>query len=183
MRGRAPRPSGGTELGGDLPREKPPQGLALLDGGAPRERAGPLRRGSAPPPLEVAAEGRVDLREDRAPLGRREDVEEGDPDEERVVAALRARRRGEPAGELPAAGGGDPVEEPRGAAAGPQRPEEDPAVPAEPGEGGIDLREAGAPGFIELEVDRARELVSCPRLGVEEAEEDVGKGHAETISR
>ena len=98
------------------------------------------------------------------------------------MAAGLGRRRGEPACELPPAGRRQPIEEPRGAAAGAQGPEKDPPVPAKPGQGGVDLGDARAPCRSELHLHRPREVVSGARLGMEETEEDVGERHGETIS-
>jgi hypothetical protein len=169
-------------LGRDLSREEAPQRLALLESGAPREAARALPRGPGPPALHLGGDRGVDPGDDPAPLGGGKRVDEGEADEERVVAALRRGRRGEPPGELPPAGGRHPIEESRGSAAGPEGPEKDPAVPPEPGEGRVDLGDAGAPGGAELDLHRPREVVSGARLGVEKTEEDVGEGHARTIS-
>ena len=98
------------------------------------------------------------------------------------MAAGLGWRSGQPPGELPPAGRRQPIEEPRGAAAGPEGAEKDPPVPAKSGQGGVDLGDARAPRRSQFLLHRPREVVSGARLGMEEAEEDVGQRHEETIS-
>jgi hypothetical protein len=134
--------------------------------------------------LHLGGDRGDDARDDPASFGGGKGVEEGEADEEGVVPARRRLRRDvrEPPDELPAAGGRDPVEQTRGASAGPEGLQEDPAVPPEPGESRVDLGDAGAPRGADLVLHRLREVVAGPRLGVEESEQDMGERHRETIS-
>jgi hypothetical protein len=170
------------DLGRELAGEKSPQGFTLLESGAPSQAPRASRRGSGLPLRHLGGDRGVDAGQYPGALRGRESVEQGETDEQRVAPAIGRSRRREPPGELPSAGGRHPVEEATGAAAGPEGPEEDPAVPPEAGERRVDLGDSRGPGRAELVLHRPREVISRPRLGVEEAEEDMGQGHRGTIS-
>ena len=129
-----------------------------------------------------AGEGALGGEQGPPPLGQGEGVEEGDPGKLLVVAPGRGGRLLQPPPELPAAGGRHPVEVAAGAPAGAEDPEQDPTLPPHPGEGGVDLGEAGAPRGVDFVLQRAREVVPGARRFAEQAEEHVGERHAGTIS-
>ena len=68
------------------------------------------------------------------------------------------------------------------AAARPEDPQDHVTLPSKPGEGGVDLGDLRLPDRLDLLLDDPREVVTRPRLAVEETEKDVGKGHTKTIS-
>jgi hypothetical protein len=109
-------------------------------------------------------------------------VEERDPGESVVPAAGLREGLQEPAPELSATGGGHAIEIPVRASAGPEDPQDHVTLPSKPGEGGVDLGDFRLPDRFHLLLDHAREVVSGPRLTVEETEKDVRKGHTKTIS-
>ena len=178
----APGASGGWSLRLSVAREESAKGVALLGRGAPHEAARTFRQGGRLPALDRGGERRVDIGEGTAAFGGRQDVEESDPGEKGVMAARGRRRRRYPSGELPAAGRRHPVKKSRGPPPRSEGPEKDPAVPPEPGQGGVDLRDAGAPRRRELRLERPGEVVARARLRVKQSEEHVRERHAITIS-
>jgi hypothetical protein len=119
--------------------------------------------------------------ERRASLRRLQGVEEGDPDQDLVLAAGRGRH-GELPAKLPPPGRRDPVEVAAGSAARPEHLHVDPTRPPQPGQGGVDLRQLRSPDVIQVLTHRAFEVVTGARLLREKPEKDVRKRHAKTIS-
>jgi hypothetical protein len=163
--------------------EKPPQSLEPLDGGLAGERPVTVGRGELIETADLRAEGGLRGRHRPSPAGGGGQApEEREADEERVVAPGSRGGFAEPPGELPPAGRRHAIEVAAGSPAGAQHPEEHPPPAAEARELGVDLGEAGAPDRIEVGAEHALELVPGLRSVVEEAEEDMGERHAETIS-
>jgi hypothetical protein len=159
-----------------------PDAFELLDGALPGHAAEPGGRRFGGQPGDLVGDDPLIASEDRAALRRREELEEGDAGESVVAGSGRRRGLHEPAAELSPAGGRDPVEVAVGSAAGPEHPEDDVALPAEPGELRVDLRDLRLPDRLDLVADRAREVVARTRLRRKKAEEDVRKRQRETIS-
>ena len=181
--GDAARPFAGGLARRGSRAEKPPQTLEPLDGGLAGERPVSLGDGELPQSSNLFAESGLRGRHRPPPVAARgKAFEESQADEEWVVASGSRGCLAEPSGELPPAGRRDAVEVASGSPAGAQHPEEHPPPAAEARELGVDLGKAGAPDRIQVVVENAFELVPGLRRIVEEAEEDVGKRHAETIS-
>src|SRR5438552_2264100 len=173
----------GLRLGrGSAAAQEPAQSLELLDRGAAREAAIAPGRRNRPQARSLRRERGLGGGQGFPSLQQGEGVEEGEPDETLVVVTGQGGRLSEPAPQLAAAGGGHPVEVPTGPAPGPQDPQEDPPIAAQLPQRGVYLGEARAPRRIDLGVQRAREVVAGARRFLKEAEKDVWKRHAQTIS-